>query len=136
MEKHLLLVSFIYPNKLDWFLNHLQEKFKIDKNTVIIYENIDDKSKIIVTFKIIVPQGERIDIKTLFPNSITVHKKANTLYTINALNKLIEQENKDLVGNIDHKSIKIDWNKYQNKLILLKKQELTILNIKRIFLEK
>jgi hypothetical protein len=62
-----------------------------------------------------------------------IHKKGNALYTINALNKLIESSLGDTIGNIDYKSFKINWDEYQNKFILLNNKELAILNINKIF---
>jgi hypothetical protein len=69
----------------------------------------------------------------LFPSAVIIHKKGNAIYTINALNKLIEQLYPESIGNIDNKTIKIDWNEYQNKMILLNGEELTIFNINRVF---
>jgi hypothetical protein len=54
------------------------------------------------------------------PNSVILHRKhqTNTIYTINALNKLLELENSQY---------DIDWKKYKNKLITTSKNN--ILNI-------
>lgn len=133
MDKTILLVSFIFPERLDWFTWYLESNFNIPKNKVFGYKNLDDESKVIVTFKLILSEDKRIDLKKLFPNAIMIHKKGDALYTINALNKLIESKCGDAIGNIDYKSFKIDWNEYQNKFILLNNKELAILNINRIF---
>ena len=50
-----------------------------------------------------------------------------------ALNALIDEISADSVGNIDYKSITINWDEYQNKLILINGKELTIFNITRVF---
>lgn len=58
-----------------------------------------------------------------FPkNTILVHRKkeSKTLYTINALNTLI----KELTGGIADPSYKLDWNNYQNCVLLTKGPEL------------
>lgn len=54
------------------------------------------------------------------PNSVILHRKhqTNTIYTINALNRLLEIENSQY---------DIDWKKYKNKLITTSKNN--ILNI-------
>jgi hypothetical protein len=49
------------------------------------------------------------------------------------LNKLIEENNEGSIGNIEYKDIKIDWEEYQDKFILIKDKELKILNISRVF---
>lgn len=50
-----------------------------------------------------------------FKNTILIHRKkqTNTLYTLNSLNRLVEEE----TGHKDHSYI-IDWNLYQNSLII------------------
>jgi putative colanic acid biosynthesis UDP-glucose lipid carrier transferase len=50
------------------------------------------------------------------PNTILVHRKkqSNTLYTINALNQLIKEEN----GGILDTSFSLDWDKFRNCIIL------------------
>lgn len=133
MNKTLLIASFIFPERLDWFINHLETKFNIPNDMVFGYENLTDQSKIIVTFKLKVPQNKRLDLKNLFPNAILMHKRGEAFYTINALNKLIEKMSLDSIGNIDYKEVKIDWSEYQNKLILINNKELVFWDIKRLF---
>ena len=133
MDKTIILATFIFEERLEWFINYLETKFSIKKDKLFIYKNLDDESKIIVTFKLVVSKEKRLNFKELFPSAIPVHKKGDTLYTINALNKLIEVSNDGSLGNIDYKSVKIDWNQYQNKLILAKGNELMFLRISRIF---
>ena len=132
MNKNILLASFIFPERLEWFLGYLESKFYIPRDKVFVYENIDDESKVIVTFKFVIKDGKRIDFKNLFPNAILIHKKGDAIYTINALNKIIENTN-DNIGNIDYKSHKIDWDTFQNKMLLTNNDGLIIYNIKRVF---
>lgn len=133
MDKTILLASFIFPERLEWFIDYLDTKFKIPKGKVFCYKNLDDESKVIVTFKLVIPDGKHLDLKNLFPNAIIIHKRGNALYTINALNKLIEETVEDSIGNVDHKSVTIDWSEYQNKLILIDNKELVLWSIKRVF---
>lgn len=133
MNKTILLATFIFPERVDWFLNYLGTKFSITKDKVFCYKNLDDESKYIITFKLTVQKDKPLNLKNLFPSAVIIHKKGNAIYTINALNKLIENLYPESIGNIDNKSIKIDWNEYQNKLILLNGEDLTIFNISRIF---
>lgn len=133
MNKTILLASFIFPERLEWFLSYLENKFSIPRNKVFVYENLDDESKLIVTFKFKVKEGKRVNFKALFPSAILIHKKGNAIYTINALNKLIETTSNGDLGNIDYKSIKINWDDYQNKLILTNDDNLVIFNINKVF---
>lgn len=133
MSKNILLASFIEPTNLESFLNSLKEDFDIPKEKVFIFENENDKSKLIITFKFTVESGNRINFNKTFPNAISIHKRGTAIYTINALNKLIETLHPERLGNLDYKSIRIDWSDYQDKFLLLKNNELTISTIKRIF---
>jgi len=133
MNRILLLASFIFPERLEWFLDYLENKFNIPKEKVFIFENLDDESKVIVTFKLFLRNGKRINLKKHFPNAIPIHKKGTAIYTINALNRLIEEESDLELGNIDYKKHKIDWSNYQDSLILNNNGELNIYKIKRVF---
>lgn len=133
MNKTLLLATFIFPERLEWFLDYLENKFKIPKEKVFIFQNLDDEAKLIVTFKLVLKDGKKINLKRHFPNAIPIHKKGTAIYTINALNKLIEHELGVEKGNVDYKNHKIDWDKYQDNLILNNNGELTLFKIKRVF---
>ncbi len=132
MTKTLLLASFVNQNKLQSLKNYLKNNFNINNENIFIYE-VEENNKLIVTFKIEVESGERLDVKKHFKNTLLVHKKGSTFYTINALNKLIELENNITdKHNIDYKAYKVNWENYSNKLIIINNNELQIINLKRI----
>lgn len=131
MNKTILLASFIFPERVEWFLDYLKTKFNVDK--VFCYKNLDDESKNILTFRLTINPEQPLNLKNLFPNAVIIHKKGNALYTINALNKLIEEIHPESIGNIDNKSITINWSDYQNKFILINNEKLCIFNINRVF---
>jgi hypothetical protein len=133
MNKTSLLASFIFPERLEWFLSYLEAKFSIGKEKVFCYKDENDESKLIVTFKLSMPEDKSLNLKDLFPSAITIHKKGNALYTINALNKLIDEKAEESIGNIEYKDVKIDWEEYQGNFILIKDKELKILSISRVF---
>lgn len=133
MDRTILVASFIFPERLDWFVNLLNTKFKLSKDKIFVFKNLDDESKLIVTFKILLKNGNKINLSEIFPNATIIHKKGNAIYTINALNTLIELESGLEKGNVNHKSHVIDWSKYQNKMIMTNKNNLIFLNIERIF---
>jgi hypothetical protein len=114
-------------------VSYLHNKFNIAKEKVFIFENLDDQSKVIVTFKFTVSTTNRSNFKELFPNAILIHKKGNCIYTINALNKIIEEKYDGSLGNINYKTIKIDWSEYDNKILLTNENNLNIYSKKRLF---
>jgi hypothetical protein len=131
MDKTVLLASFIFKDRLGWFLTYLESSFQINKNAVFLYD-IEDDTKVMVTFKLLIKAGTHINFKKVFPNATLIHKKGNAIYSINALNKLIETYNVDNIGNINYKSVIIDWSNYQDNLLLIKNNNLVITPIKRI----
>jgi len=82
---------------------------------------------------LVIPEGKHYNLKDLFPSAIPIHKKGEALYTINALNKLIDKINEGSIGNVDNKSVIINWDEYQNHLIVTNGKELSFLRIQRIF---
>lgn len=133
MNKRVITVaSFTTKDKLTSFLTYLKNKFNV--SDTFLFGDINDETQVIVTFKLTLEDGERLDMKTHLPNSVLVHKKGMAIYTINALNMLIEYDSNAEIGNIVYETYKIDWNKYQGKLIITKNNELIFIDIKRIFL--
>jgi uncharacterized protein YpuA (DUF1002 family) len=90
-----------------------------------------DTEQLLLTYRIFLDFDKKVDIRKELGNTIQIHKKNNTFFTINALNKLIELENNLSEGNIDHSKFNVDWNKFENKIILLKNGSLDILSLKR-----
>ena len=133
MSKTSILASFIFPERVEWFLSYLEAKFSIGKEKVFCYKDNEDESKLILTFKLSLPDDKSLNLKDLFPSAVIIHKKGNALYTINALNKLIDEKAEESIGNIEYKDVKINWEEYQDKFILIKDKELKILSISRVF---
>ncbi len=132
MGRNILIASFIFKDRFDWFKTILTENFDVRENQIQIFET-GDEYKYLVTFKLSLSEDRRIDFKKEFPNATIVHKKKSTIYSINGLNKLIEKTHNIDLGNIDYKSVKLDWSKYENKLILMRSGQLVLSDIKPIF---
>ena len=131
-NKIITLASFVYLDKIDSFSKYLYNRFKIlDKN--IFQYTFNEEDKKILTFMVRLNQGQRVDTSSFYPPTIIVHKKGECFYTINALNQLIESISDTDSGNINHQDVKIDWDNYQNKMLIIKNEELKILTINRDF---
>jgi hypothetical protein len=131
-QKTLLLASFVNEDKLQEFLEKIKKKFGIKHNYVFFFKT--EEGGFILTYKIRVDTDKKIDIRRELPKTIQVHKKGSTIFTINALNKLIELENGLSTGNINHKEYQLDWSKFTNKIILLKDDGVEITSIEQVFL--
>jgi len=131
-DKIITLASFVFLDKIDSFKTYLGKRFKIKEDNIFQY-TFDEEDKKILTFMVRLKQGERVDTRSFYPPTIIVHKKGECFYTINALNKLIESMTDTEMGNINHQDVKIDWDNYQNKMMIIKNDELKIFNINRDF---
>jgi len=133
MTKKILIAAFIDINESDDFMKYIADEFDIESSKTFKFKIIGDVEQYLFTFYIDLPIGERINLRQFFKNALIVHKKKKTFYTINALNKLIESEYNLEGGNIDYKKYKIDWDKFNDTLILNSRDNLSIIQIKRVF---
>ena len=131
-NKTLLLASFVDPNKLDEFTSKLFKNYDISKKSIFFYETNADT--MLLTYKINLSMGERINIRKI-GDTVQIHKKGSTIFTINALKELIKRDNNLESGNIDFKEYTIDWDNYKDKAILVQKGELYLLDLKRVFFD-
>ena len=129
-QKVLLLASFLREDQIYGFLKKLDNKFGIKKENVFFFKQ--ENGEFVLTYRLFLDPETRVDIKKDLNKTIQIHKKGDTIFTINALNKLIEQESGTM--NINHKDYKIDWDVYKNKIILLRENKLEITSIERIFI--
>ena len=118
-RKGFLISSFIRKNAILTFLESVHNQFSIPYSKIFIY-NIDGNAyEYLVTFKV----NEKIDLRGILSSSIIVHVKNHCIFSINALNRLIEKE----AGNVENnKDYEINWNKYGDKMLIVINGELRI----------
>jgi hypothetical protein len=117
-----LFCTFSSEQQLDEILSTIQSKYKIIYNKIfVLYSKSQDEY--ICTYNV-----EFGNVSNFLQNTILVHRKkeSNTLYTINSLNRLIESLN----GGVLDVSFKVNWNDYQNCILLTKGAELKRVNTK------
>jgi hypothetical protein len=130
MQKKILLVAtFINSSSLDKFLYKIYKSFGVKKNSVFVFET--DTEDLLLTYKIFLEFDQKIDIRKELPKTVQIHKKGTTFFTINALNKLIEKEFNLNSGNVNYSEYNLDWSKYENSIILIKNNELDILQLNK-----
>lgn len=130
-NSNVLLATFMPKNTTEWFLRFLKNKFNIKKENVYIYEIESNDFEYVITYNF--KKDRHINFKHYFENATPVNLKNGCIFSINALNKLIEIDSGLEKGNVDYQTYKIDWKKYKNKLLLLSKNnDLIIHNIKKI----
>jgi hypothetical protein len=132
-KKVILLATFLNPEYLDKFLFKLYKNFGVKKKSVFVFET--EAGDLILTFRIFLDLGQSFNIKKELPRTIQIHKKGNTFFTINSLNRLIEEEFDLKGGNVDYSKYQIEWEKYENCMISLKNNNLEILRLNRKIIE-
>jgi hypothetical protein len=107
-----LLCTFTDKDVLQDVLQQIRENYKIVYNYIYILQNKTSLDELYITYNIDVEFRPNKQL----PNTILVHRKkqSNTLYTINALNQLIKEEN----GGVLDTSFSLDWDKFRNCIIL------------------
>jgi hypothetical protein len=107
-----LLCTFTTKSELESTLQIIREKYTIVYNYIYILQNKSNLDELFVTYNIDTTQQPERQLG----GTILIHRKkeSNTLYTINALNELIKEEN----GGKLNKSFVLDWDKFKNSIIL------------------
>ena len=132
-KKTILVATFIKLEHLDDFLDKLKNKFGIHEKSVFIFES--ENNDLVLTYRIFLSMGEKINLRKELNKTIQIHKKGDTFFTINSLNKLIERDFNLISGNVDYSNYEVEWEKYQNTIITLRNNNLEILPIKKKIIE-
>lgn len=90
-------------------IESISNYYNIVDSKVYVLQNGLNRDEVFLTFNALKNYGQ------FYPNTISVHRKKdfNILYSINALNEIIKQEN----GGVMSTSFKIDWENYRNSFI-------------------
>jgi len=100
----ILIALFLEPENSEQALKTIKSKFQIQNNKIFVLEQMEDPDERIFTFNIEIDEDKKEDLNLdEFGKLIRIHRKkeTNTLYTINALNSIMEECND------------IDWNRYK-----------------------
>ena len=107
-----LLCTFTTRESLQETLQKIRETYTIVYNFIYVLQNKSNLDELYITFNIDTTKRPEKSLE----NTILVHRKkqSNTLYTINALNELIKEENNGILD----KKFMLDWNKFKNTIIV------------------
>lgn len=107
-----LLCTFSTPSTMGDTLQQIQEFYNIVYSYIYVLQNVENDDELFITYNI----ESGINIKSHLPNTILVHRKkdTNTIYTINALNNLIIQQNNGILNT----RYQLNWELYRNSIIL------------------
>jgi len=106
-----LLCTFATTTDFKKAGEEVMQFYEVYSKRIFIFSNTKNPKEIFLTYNVLNMQRNA----PKFPNTILIHRKkqTNTLYTLNAMNKLIEEEN----GQLD-KSYVVNWKLYENSLII------------------
>ena len=107
-----LLCTFSDVNKFESISSGIKKFYNVYNNRIFAFSNEKNPEEIYLTYNVL--NMDRGSGK--FSNTILIHRKKqySVLYSINALNRLICDEN----GGVLDKSFVVDWKLYQNSLII------------------
>ena len=105
-----LLCTFTSEDSFEGLLERVFDTYNLFSRKIFILK-LDPSKELVISYNIVPDRGTQF-----LPSTIMVHRKkeSNTMYTINALNRLIE----DLNGGVLDKSYQIEWRDYRNSMIL------------------
>ena len=126
MNKNSLIIgTFVKKNRILSFLEMLKSQYKVNIEKVFVYEIETNQYEYLATFKTL----DKDAFVGKLPNCTVMHVKNGCLFSINALNKLIDTLNS---GDGPNNEFVIDWSKYKDKLIIQTNGVLNISNISKI----
>jgi len=119
-----LLCTFTSVDELENTIDIIKHSYVLVFNKLYLLENVEDVNQLVLTYNI-----TKTNSNTLPPvSTISVHRKkqTNTIYTINAINKLIEMKNNGILD----KSFRINWEELKNSVLVTAYGKLKIVNTK------
>ena len=111
MTQKQLLCTFSNSIQYTAVLKEIPQQYKLIDNKIFIFANENNLRELYLTFNV-----EKNDLNNRFKGTISIHRKkqTNTLYTLNAMNKLIADEN----NGVYDKNFQLSWELYKNSIIL------------------
>jgi hypothetical protein len=129
MTQKQLLCTFSNSVQYIDVLKEIPRQYKLIDNKIFIFANENNLQELYLTFNV-----EKNDLNNRFKGTISIHRKkqTNTLYTLNAMNKLIADEN----NGVYDKNFQLSWELYKNSIILTNDVGVKIVPLKLFSIHK
>ena len=116
----LLLATFCKARNVKETIDLIADEFEVVGGKIFVLQDESDRYKKILTYNIV---KEDVVFSEVIKNTISLHRKkeTNTLYTLNALNEVVREQNS---GVIDPK-FSVDWVPHRNTLLVTYKDDET-----------
>lgn len=124
IDKRQLLCTFSNINDYKNVIEQIRKFYTVYNNPLFVFYNTKNVKELYITYNIV---NNNVDFAK-FPGTISIHRKrqTNTLYTLNAMNQIIRDENN---GVID-KSFEVNWELYKDSLIITTDNLIRVISIK------
>jgi len=106
-----LLCTFANSTNYNQIIDEVKYQYDLIDRKLFVFVNEKNLKELYLTFNIL--KGQQ---NNRYKGTISIHRKkqTNTLYTLNAMNKLIAEEN----GGVYDKSYQLNWELYKDCIIL------------------
>ena len=114
----LLIATFCKSRDVKDIINLISDSFDVVGGKIFVLQDESDRHKKILTYNIV---KEDIVFSDVIKNTISLHRKkeTNTLYTLNALNEVVMDQND---GQLDPQ-FSVDWEPHRNTLLVTYKDD-------------
>jgi hypothetical protein len=122
-DKRQLLCTFSTVLAFKTTIEEIKKFYSVYNNRFFIFTNVTSPKEVFITYNIL-SEGKEFP---KFSNTISIHRKkqTNTLYTLNAMNQIIKDEN----NGVFDKAYSVDWSLYNNSLIITGTPSIRVLPI-------
>lgn len=123
-DKRQLLCTFSSTKSYKVTIEEIKKFYNVYSSRFFVFSNENNPDEVFITYNI-VNEGKEFP---KFTNTISIHRKkqTNTLYTLNAMNQIIRDEN----DGVFDKTFSVNWQFYQNSLVITGEPSIRILPIK------
>jgi len=121
MADTLLLATFCKARDVKTTIDLVATEFEVVGGKIFVLQDEADRYKKILTYNIV--KEEEVVFSDIIKNTISLHRKkeTNTLYTLNALNEVVKEQNN---GHEDPK-FSVNWEPHRNTLLVTYKDDET-----------
>lgn len=111
IQQKQLLCTFANSLNYNQIIEDVKSQYDLIDRKLFVFVNEKNLKELYLTFNILKGQPNN-----RYKGTISIHRKkqTNTLYTLNAMNKLIAEEN----GGVYDKSYQLQWDLYKDCIIL------------------
>lgn len=125
-SKGVIIAVFTKKNKILSTFEELRNYYGVKSDKIFVYSIDTNNAEYLITFK----TYDKNKFIGKLKGATVMHVKNGCLFSINALNKLIDKLQED--SNTPNNEYVINWNDYKDKLIILTNGELSISNLNKI----